>query len=185
MSKVLLILSVFLLSCAYQVGNTRRSLPGGFKKIAVPTFKNASSEPGAETYFTNSMLAEMIRADFLNVVKQERADLVLEGSVIKISHDPQGTVTPSEKTELPDNTILNLNYKTSVIVEIRLRRVTDKRVVWSSVFTGEKTTPAAQIGGSDLNSSNPVYDYSAKNYSLRVLSKQVMEEAFTRMTEAF
>lgn len=185
MSRLLLFLSIFLLSCAYQVGNTRRSLPGGFKKIAVPTFKNASGEPGAETYFTNSMLAEMIRADFLKVVKLERADLVLEGSVIKIAHDPQGTVTATEKTELPANTILNLNYRTSVIIEITVRRVSDKRVIWSSVFSGEKITPAAQIGGSDLNSSNPVYDYSAKHFSLRVLSKQVMEEAFTRLTEAF
>ena len=182
---ILFLFSLFLSSCSYKVGNLNRSLPGKHKFIAVPTFKNQSNDPGAESYFTNALLEEMLRADFLKVVRQERAELVLEGSILKIDHEPEGTVDSDEKSELPDNTILNLNYNTRAIVELRLRRTSDQKVIWSSVFSGNRTTPAAQIGDSALNSSNTVYDYSAKNYSLRVISRELMQQAFTRMTEDF
>lgn len=153
--------------------------------MAVPSFQNSTEEPGAETYFTNAILEEMIRANFLQVVERDRAEVILEGKVSHISHSPQGVVTSAENAQLPANTILNINYTTFVRVNLSLRRKQDQKVLWSGEFVGSKITPAGQIGAPGVNSSNPVYDYSAKHRSLRDLSRQVMREAFSRMTEGF
>ena len=53
---------VILAGCAYHAGSGDRQIPGGYRSIAVPVFKNQTNEPGIEAYFTNAMIVEIERA---------------------------------------------------------------------------------------------------------------------------
>lgn len=178
-------LLLILSSCGYRVGNLHRSVPGKHEQIAVPTFKNSTMEVGAEKYFTNSLLSELIRADFVRVVPQKKAEVVLEGTVVQVNYEVGGSVTNESLTTLPANTVLNSSYAMTLTVQLNLRRVSDQSIIWSGQFSGTRTVWAAQIGTSGLNSANPIYDYSAKQYAISELSKTMMAEAYSRMTEGF
>lgn len=180
-----LFFSLFLSSCGYRVGNLHRSIPGKHQRIAVPTFKNSTMEAGAEKYFTNSMLRELVRADFVRIVPQKKAEAVLEGTVISIKYEASGILTQETKAELPNNTVLNSSYDATVVVGLRLRRVQDQQIIWSGTFSGTRNIRAAQIGAATFNSANPNYDYTAKQYTLGELSKSMMSEAYSRLTEGF
>jgi hypothetical protein len=180
-----LLCCLFALSCSYRVGNLHRSIPGKHQKIAVPSFKNSTMEVGLESYFTNAMIEELLRADFVKLVSQDKADVVLEGTVISIKYSSSGALTNSSITELPENAVLNSSYDASVVVQLKLRQTSDDKVIWTGNFSGTKNIRAAQIGAPTLNSANPNYDYSAKQYTMGVLGKQLMSEAYSRMTEGF
>lgn len=142
-------------------------------------------EAGAEGIFTNAMVAELIRADFVKLVPQSRAEVVLEGTIISIAYEASGTITNESKSSLPANAVLNSSYDAKVIVKLNLRRVRDQKIIWNGSFSGQRNLRAAQIGTAGLNSANPNYDYDAKRFTLGVLAKQMMAEAYSRMTEGF
>lgn len=187
MKKALLLnlICVLFVSCGYRLGNLHRSMPDKHDHISVPTFKNSTMEVGVEKYFTNSMLSELIRADFVKVVDQSKAQAVLEGTIVSVKYTVGGSVTNESLTTLPNNTVLNSSYELNLVVHLRLRRTSDQAVIWSNQFSGSKTVWAAQIGTPGQNSANPVYDYSAKQFAVNELSKSMMSEAYSRMTEGF
>lgn len=39
---------LLLASCAYRLGSPDRGLPGGYRQVYIPMFKNMSQEPGIE-----------------------------------------------------------------------------------------------------------------------------------------
>jgi hypothetical protein len=51
-----------LTGCAYRFGNVSRSLPGGYKYISIPVFKNKTQETGIEVGFTNALIQEFDRS---------------------------------------------------------------------------------------------------------------------------
>ena len=184
--KLLIVMSIFLSSCGYKVGNLNRSMPEEVKLVAVPTFKNATGEAGLEGFFTNAVLEEIIKARFVKLAPQKKAEAVLEGKVISIRYVPQGTnVADSSNNQLPTGTALTSSYDVQVVVNLRLRRRSDNKILWATTVSGSRTYQAAQIGESGFNSANAIYNYSAKKYTMGLLSKSLMTQAFSRMTEGF
>jgi len=91
----LLVLTALILGgCGYSL---RGSLPGHIKTVAVPVFKNRTSEPGVETMLTGAVVDAFSTNGRLTVVGAEKADSILEGEVIgyqvlSIAYDPKANV---------------------------------------------------------------------------------------------
>tara|TARA_B100001248_G_scaffold219808_1_gene175434 strand:+ start:3378 stop:3929 length:552 start_codon:yes stop_codon:yes gene_type:complete len=183
MPQIFVYLSCFLfLSCGYQWGNRSEKLPGDYKEVAIPLFKNKTQEVGAEIYFTNALIEEIARNPKSNVTSQEYAEVVLEGEISNLSLQGEGLAS---LPNLPTETELNSSYRMDIIVHLRLRRKSDQEVIWTKSFSGQRTFASAKITSFPANSANPIYNYSAVHEKLKVIAQQMMSQAYLSLTESF
>lgn len=175
--------AVALSGCAYSMGHGDRRLPEGYKLVAVPVFKNATHEVGAEVPFTNAMIRELERSQLAKVVEKSEAQVVLEGVIDRIQYTH--TVQETGSGLIPSGTILNTQYQVVAAITLNLRRVSDGVLLWSQDFTGEKTYDAPKIGQAGINSANALYNHSARQESLATMAGNIMAEAHGRLTENF
>jgi outer membrane lipopolysaccharide assembly protein LptE/RlpB len=80
--------------CGYSL---RGNLPAHIKTVAVPVFRNRTSEPGVENFLTAAVVEAFSTNGRLRVVRQEQADSILEGDVVgyqvqSIAFDPRANV---------------------------------------------------------------------------------------------
>jgi outer membrane lipopolysaccharide assembly protein LptE/RlpB len=80
--------------CGYSL---RGTLPGHINTVAVPVFKNRTSEPGVENFLTGAVVEAFSTNGRLKVVGPAQADSILEGEVIgyqvqSIAFDPRANV---------------------------------------------------------------------------------------------
>lgn len=179
--------------CAYRIGLSERSLPGGYRQVAVPIFRNQTEEPGIEAAFTNSMIRRLNRSQVAQVTNKEAAPLTMEGTIVKIETVRGAGVAghgtdPSIKSEiprLPNEAVLTSEYRLVVTANLRLKRKSDDKIIWQSNFTNEKVYSAPRIGTPVVNSANALYNHSARLDTLHQVAEEMMNEAHDRMTENF
>ena len=83
----IIVLGLFFLSgCGY---TQEAKMPSGIKTIAIPTFKNEipsqeqfAYHPGLEIELTNAIIDQFISDGNLKVVDEDKADAILQGSII-------------------------------------------------------------------------------------------------------
>lgn len=187
--KVSLSLAVLLAfpSCAYRLGSPDRSLPGGYRQVYVPVFKNKSMEPGIEVSFTNAMIQEFERAKIGRVTEANQAEVLVEGVIKSVSYARSGTDLNADdpNSTLPLGTVLTSSYQILITAEITLRRSSDKTVLWAGTFNGERTYTAPQVTAAGVNTVNPLYNLSARRQNIDLMANEMMSEAHDRITENF
>ena len=184
-----------LVRCAYNIGTTERQIPGGYRLVSVPVFKNSTSEVGIEVYFTDAMIRELERSKLAKVVDKRGAEVVLIGTVESVKYlttnaqiigPSSPSPTPKVGANLIDNGgVQNTEYRILVTTDLKLQRVSDERILWQGKFSGERTylTPIVSILG--LNGVNSLYNQSAREQNIKLMSTDIMIEAYERMTENF
>lgn len=187
LGRVLCITSILWLitGCAYHAGIVQRSLPGGYRQVAIPIFRNLSQEVGIEVAFTNSMIREFEQSQIAEVVSIDKAPLKLEGDINSVKYENRSSATEKENRALPTGTVLTTSYRVVVEVAIRLRRTTDQAILWQGLVSNERVYNAPRIGSAVVNSADVLYNQSARNQNITILAAEMMEEAHDRMTENF
>jgi TolB-like protein len=182
-----LLLSLLLSSCAYQFGTGNRSIPGGYKSLSVPVFKNKSFETGAEVFFTNALLQEFQRGGVARVVDDSLAEVRVEGEISDLRYYPEAKKTSEDPSApyLPEGTVLTTEYTIAVTTKIRVVRRSDNIEIWAGNFTRERQYSAPQVTIGGLNSVNPLYNQSARRQYIDWAASDLMAEAYNRMTESF
>jgi len=66
-------------ACGYRLTGTGTSLPAHLKTVAIPVFKNTSTEPNIQREMTNVIRQSFINDGRLKVVNKDEADLVMKG----------------------------------------------------------------------------------------------------------
>lgn len=142
---------------------------------------------GAEVFFTNAINQQFSRSKVAQVVPQKAAPIVLEGSVDEIRFVSVSQAKSSEDLfkKLPVNTILTTNYRIYVIVNLKLKRLSDNKILWAGQFKTERDYLAPQLESNVINSANALYNSSARRQNLKLMAEQLMIEAHDRMTENF
>lgn len=174
---------VFLAGCAYQLGSTRRSLPGGYKQVSIPVFKNKSQEAGIEVAFTNNLIQEFQRSRVARVVEKRESDILLEGSIDSVIYVTASTSDTGDF--LPKGTVIATEYRILIGVTVRAVRQIDGAELWRGFFAGETTYSAPQVTLAGVNSVNPLYNLSARRQNIENKSIDMMSEAHDRITENF
>lgn len=170
-------------SCAYHFGSRDRVLPGGYDQIAVPLFSNKSEEPGIEIDFTNAMIREIERSGVAQSVPGDQAPVTLSGKIESIEIIWGG---PMELSNLgPSKVELAADVRIVAKVHLAIVRTYDKKVLWSSLFTGEKSYATPRVSQPVINSVNPLYEHSARLQNISRIAQMMMSEAFYQMTENF
>lgn len=174
-------------SCAYKLSTNIESLPGGVRHIYIPLFKNTTIEPGAEVVFTNALTNEALRSRVTKIENSEaNAEAVLQGSVAVIAVLADESVLEAvNDIYLPGETVLATQYHVTVTVDLVLKKKGSNAILWSGTFTQSKSFTAAQITLPVINTSNSLYNESAKRQTLDALSKEMMQAGFDRMIENF
>ena len=182
------VITFFLSACAYKLSSQTENLPGNVKSIQIPLFKNGTGEVNAETYFTNALKVEALRAKFVTLKNDEsEADAVLQGRLISIDviADESSIKEAKDQVYLPTETVIATQYKVIVGVELVLTRSHTTDVLWRGNFVQEKDFSGSQITLPVINTANSLYNESAKRQTLSDLSKNMMQAAFDRMVENF
>ncbi len=181
------VIQFFLSGCAYKLSAQSDSLPGNVKIVQIPLFKNDSGEVGVETVFTNSLKTEALRSKFVQIKNDEAdAQAILQGRILGISVVAVESVIEAKNTKyLPTETVIATQYTVTANIELRLLRKGSGAVLWSGEFTQATNYSAPQITLPVINTSNALYNHSAKRQTLDALSKEMMQAAFDRMVENF
>lgn len=175
--------------CAYRFGYVQRDLPGGYKQVAIPVFKNATQEVGLETFFTNALIRQFNRSQVAKVADKQQSPVTIHGQVKKITYRQTSTVDGNKadenKINIPKNTVLAVEYRVLVDAEVILQRNSDNKILWQGTFNNESVYAAPQVGMAIANSVNPLYNHSARMELFETAARDMMAEAHDRMTENF
>jgi hypothetical protein len=188
--------------CAYHAGVADRQIPGGYRMIAVPVFKNDTAETGVEVFFTNALVRELERSRLAKVTDMASAEVDLVGVVSSIKYAPTNSYSidrsnvdvehfpaPNDPRSfgpnIATNTVQNTEYRILVTTQLQLVRISDHKVVWAGEFKNERTYLAPKIAIQDLTSANATYNQSARDQNLQLMAKDTMREAYERLTENF
>lgn len=184
---IILSLTGFFSSCAYKLSSKVDTLPQNVRVIYAPLFKNVSTEPGLEVYFTNSLKRELLNSKAVRMVDGENeSDAVLYGTVTAVEIvSEEGAIEAKDTQFLPKNTILSTTTKITVTVNIRLQRKNSSEVLWSSEFKQSKNYTPPQLTLPVINSANNLYNLSARRQTLETLSEEMMQLAFDRLVDNF
>lgn len=182
-----LVLFLFLSGCAYRLGTPTRSIPGGYKQISVPVFKNKTQETGIEMAFTNSLIQEFQRSRVARVVDNSLSEVAVIGEITSVQYLPgaKRTAGDSSALYLPSGTVLASEYRILLNVTVKVVRQADGTELWSGGFSGERTYQAPLVTLAGVNSVNPLYNLSARRQNIDVMSLDLMAEAHDRITENF
>ena len=179
----ILFFSALASSCAYRMGLQGRSLPGKYSDLAIPIFKNKTHEVGIEVDFTNALIKEFKRSKVAKIRNQKESAIWLEGTIEGLEYLGIGEVAYTESGNELYKT--GAAYRVLLRANIKLRRRSDRKVIWESGFTEEKVYNAPQVLPEPLNSANALYNHSARKISIQSIAKDMMAEVHDRLTENF
>ncbi|WP_253696961.1 LptE family protein [Bdellovibrio bacteriovorus] len=179
--------SVLLSGCAYRMGAASRSIPGGYKQISVPIFKNRTQETGIEVGFTNALILEFQRSRIARIVDNSLSEVAVIGQIDNIQYIPGAKRVAGEQSSayLPNGTVIATEYRILLTVTVKVVRQADGTELWSGSFSGERTYAAPQVTLAGVNSVNPLYNLSARRQNIDVMANDIMAEAHDRITENF
>lgn len=189
--RLCLILMCFLqlgavLGCSsYRWGYQYRALPGNYKKVAIPMFKNKTQETDIEVYFTNALKQEFLRSQVAQVTHEPLSDVTIKAEIDDLSFKPSGEKTSKDLSNLPDGSVLATQYAIYLTVHVWLIKNSDGQVLWKGDVTGERAYLAPQVAMPGVNSVNPLYNLSSRRQNIDAMASSMMQEAFNRMTENF
>ncbi|MEN0060138.1 MAG: LptE family protein [Bdellovibrio sp.] len=182
-----IILASSLLGCAYRLGAASRSIPGGYKQVSVPVFKNKTQEVGIEVAFTNALIQEFQRSRIARIVSNSLSEVAIIGQIDSVQYLPGAPreAGDSSGSYLPGGTVLASEYRILLDITVRVVRQADGTELWKGSFSGERTYTAPQVTLAGVNSVNPLYNLSARRQNIDVMANDIMAEAHDRITENF
>ena len=184
-SSFILTSLLFGVGCSYHFGFHQQKLPGGYDQVAIPIFKNKTTEVGIETYFTNEIIRQLARSGVAKVISKDKASVTLEGVIEDLKINRVATVTQSAIRHLPSGVILTTSYRIQVGVRFFLRRNSDNRVLWENVFRNEQSYFAPQLGSAGVNSANALYNQNARHQTLAKMAADMMVHVHDQLVESF
>jgi len=196
MKLILLSLLLSLCQCGYNWGHQTRELPGGHKTVYVEMFENQTSEVGLEAQFTNALIQELERSKFALVTSKYMAEVVISGSILSATVVGSGSdvnfvakdfssATPTQRTSTAYTASYFSTYGMSVVTNLKVTRSRDKQLIWQSSVTGRKSFQAALLKKQGVRSSNVLYNQARKKQTIKLIAKEMMSDAFDRLTENF
>ncbi len=157
---------VFILSgCGYTLSNGG-VLPGGVTRVAVAMFENQSSESGAETTFTSSLIKELLQKSDAMVVERNGADAVITGTI--------RSITIAALTRNADDEVVE--RQVSSVIDLDLVDVNGDKIWSVHNFSADEAYT--------VTSSN-LLDEAAKTEAIERIAARISERIVDRMRDRF
>ena len=172
--RVLLFALIFVQGCGYGFVTLQDTLPGGIKKVSIPTFENRTHEAGLENIFTAALRNEFFKSKIVEVVATSEAEAEIRGTISGVHIS---SAAHSERSlDGRASKVLANQYTAKVDVDVSLVRLSDKKVIWTRTLTDERE----YVTGENLL-KNEVQQQAAFNR----ISTYLMEQSHDLMFENF
>lgn len=134
--RALLVFALLLLlvGCGYHFSGQGGALPGGVQRVYIPLFANHTAKPRVENLLSSRVSEVFARNSNVTLVEQvEQAEAVLEGVISAYS---AAALSYNQNDDISE-------YRATLTVEAKLRRVDDGRLLWSGVLSWDENYIAA------------------------------------------
>ncbi len=158
---------LFLLGCGYHFKGKENNLPRDIQTVAIPIFKNNTTETNIENLFTNAVIAEFVKGKELKLVDVNQADAVIYGTLKEYHND---TLTYSGGGRVSQ-------YRVRIVAEVSLVRTKTGKVIWRAKNLQEFEDYDA--------STDTITNEARKKEAIQKLAKFMAEMIHDRMLENF
>lgn len=121
----------------------KNNLPNEDTKVYIPDFENKTGEPGLDTLLTQKVTQNFLIDGRLQVVPQDKADMVLKGTIERYDR----LVMTWDQNQVPQQ------YKLQVVVDLTLMEVKGNKELWTT-HTIVSLTPGESVTGEEFDSTN-------------------------------
>ena len=160
-------------SCGYRFTPRAEGLPEGVHSVCAPLFRNDTAEPGLETFFTQRMRQELLRAGVLGGTGT--CDASVEGTVQWVGSSPTILTEPAYDGSVRIREPQLASYRTSARVLLRLVR--DGAVLTETTVSGNEDF----LPGTSGVSGDVLEAEANRQAALHRLSETLMREGFERL----
>lgn len=156
-----------LAGCGYNFPGKGGALPGEVQKIYLPLFVNRTAEPQLESLLSNNVSEVFARnGNISQVESQQQAEAVLEGTITSystraLSYDKNDDIS---------------EYRATMVVDAKLRQLTDGRLLWQGTVSWDDEYQAA-------NDKTVQEDYERD--AVEEISLRISEELLSRLLADF
>ncbi len=158
-----LALAVLAGGCGYSL---RGNLPSHIKTVAVPVFRNLTTQPNVENFVTRAVVNAFSTNSGLKVVRPEVADAVLEGEVTGYQVQPIAY----------DSTANAQAYRLTVTMNLRFRDVRDNTMLLDQKGVAQY----ADFRTPGNIATTPTLEEAALTEAAQVIGRAVVSEAVER-----
>jgi outer membrane lipopolysaccharide assembly protein LptE/RlpB len=159
--------TLLLAACGYQVRGRETNLPPEIHSLAIPIFANRTDQTGIETDVTQALVAKFIATKQLSVTTQNSADVLLTGAVISFSTTPVAVTTSTQ---------ISTENRATVVVEFTFQTLRDAKILFREVMSEWRNYPVV----SDLNTTE-----LNKREAIRRISVLLAERVHERIIGGF
>jgi hypothetical protein len=166
-----MVLSVFMLGCGY---STKSLLPTDIKNVHVPPVKNSINltaeindkspfrayRPGLEVDLTNAIINRFIFDGNLKISPKEKADAVVEATLVDYRRDPLRYSTSDDVQE----------YRLSITLDVAVSKTRDHKTLWAERVTGDTTF---FLAGANALSEDDAAAKAVDDVARRVVEKTI------------
>ena len=154
-------IALCIVGCGYRLGSVNPNDP--IKSIAIPTFKNSSTEPGIQTRATNAIITQFQIDGAYEIVDRSQADAILEGNVISYDRNALRFTRQDVTRE----------YRLTIGVSLRLVDARTGKLIWGATRVDGDTSFF-------INVSLPEDERRALPEALQDLAEHVVERTVER-----
>ena len=139
--------AVSLSACGYTLAGHGRALPAKFKTISIPIVENKTQEDNLDTLITAAIRREFLVDGRLKVVQGDKADLVLNGTIVGYTRTPVSFGTNTDE----------VTYNVNIAVSADIRDQLDDKYNIKQTFSATKDYKTMEyISGSDINKDKAI-----------------------------
>lgn len=161
--SALIIMAVCVIGCPYSFSGS--SLPGHIKTVAVPTFANETLDATIADEVTRATSESFLADNRLRVVRETRADCVLEGTVSEYERRVYSYSADEEPEE----------YIVVVTLAVVLKDRVKNRDLWSNEKLQATATYAAGSDESDAKDSDEIdSEGEAREKAIELLTHDII-----------
>ena len=162
-----LLLAAALSACGYSFRGRQNNLPSDVRTIAIPVFKNLTSELRIESIFTDEVIFQFTRSQMVRVVNEGQADAVLTGEIVEVAvEDVAYTATETSSQR-----------RVKITIRAKLTRRRDKKILWQDRRLVQRRN--------FLVSTDPQATEQSKQAAITELAKSVAQTLHDRVFENF
>ncbi len=117
-------LALLLLVCGCSYYSTSATGGSGIRSVAIPLLDNRSLEPEVHQALTDSLIEAFVSDGTLRVLDEDRADVVLRGTIVEVKDEPFTYVQEADQYQITvflNMTCYDTRQKNALWEEKRLR----------------------------------------------------------------
>ena len=162
-----ILLLLFVVGCGYHFKGKENNLPKDIKSVAIPIFKNNTTETNIENYFTNALIAQFVKGKELKITDAKHADAIIYGVLTEYSDD---TLTYANGGKVSQ-------YRVTIAVKVSLVRAKTGKVIWRA----KRLSDFADYDAS----TNTIVNEARKKVAIQKIARYLAEMIHDRMLENF